>query len=119
MFMSQRLRPTLVTRLFSESSESDSDFKPRYKNLVHEERKDFFRKIDLPENGEMFVVEKLRQEIQENPVVVFMKGEFERPACGYSNLVVQILKFYNVKSGAFLNVLEDNDVRTHGESFSF
>ncbi|KRZ79292.1 Plasminogen [Trichinella papuae] len=52
-------------------------------------------------------VEKL---VNSNKVVVFMKGIPEQPLCGFSNLVVQILKMHEVPFEAY-NVLEDESLR--------
>ena len=111
-----QIRISTVLRYFSDSQESDSDFKPKYKNLT-ENTVNVFSKIefDSSETDETAIVERLRKEIKKSPVVVFIKGDFERPMCGYSNFIVQILKFYNVQKGAFVNVLENNDIRAHGK----
>ena len=42
----------------------------------------------------MELSEKIKLEINENPVVLYMKGTKEMPMCGFSNQVVQILKHY-------------------------
>ena len=50
--------------------------------------------------------------VQENRVVVFMKGTKDMPMCGFSNTVVQILNQLNVPY-VTVNVL-DNDVLRNG-----
>ena len=50
--------------------------------------------------------------VQENTVVVFMKGTKDMPMCGFSNTVVQILNQLNVPY-VTVNVL-DNDVLRNG-----
>lgn len=50
--------------------------------------------------------------VQENTVVVFMKGTKDMPMCGFSNTVVQILNQLNVPY-VTVNVLE-NDVLRNG-----
>jgi monothiol glutaredoxin len=44
--------------------------------------------------------EQVEQVIQENPVVLFMKGTPEAPRCGFSMRVVQILEAVGVEYGA-------------------
>ena len=44
-------------------------------------------------------------------VVVFMKGTPDQPRCGFSNAVVQILRFHGVDQFDSFNVLDDEDVR--------
>ena len=50
--------------------------------------------------------------INSNKVVVFMKGDPERPMCGFSRAVVQILQIHGVEFSS-VDVLEDISVR-HG-----
>ncbi|XP_070181184.1 glutaredoxin-related protein 5, mitochondrial-like [Littorina saxatilis] len=40
-----------------------------------------------------------------------MKGTPDQPRCGFSNAVVQILRFHGVENFDSVNVLEDEDVR--------
>lgn len=49
--------------------------------------------------------------VSEKKLVLFMKGTPEAPRCGFSNLVIQILKFHGVKDFKAHNVLEDDDLR--------
>ncbi|CAH0560762.1 unnamed protein product [Brassicogethes aeneus] len=59
-------------------------------------------------------IEKL---VQNNKVVVFMKGVPEQPQCGFSNAVVQILRMHGVKYDAH-NVLKDDSLRQGVKDFS-
>ncbi len=43
------------------------------------------------------VVERIRQEVQENDIVLYMKGTPVFPQCGFSAQVVQILSHLGVK----------------------
>lgn len=54
----------------------------------------------------------------QHKVVLFMKGTPEAPQCGFSNYVVEALKFYNVPSYQHVNVLEDAEVREAVKEFS-
>ena len=47
-----------------------------------------------------------------------MKGNRKMPKCGFSNYVVQILKFYGVKEYKDVNVLDDETLRTSIKDFS-
>jgi len=63
------------------------------------------------------VQQTIRDLIQKNKVVVFMKGIPEAPMCGFSAQVIQILK----KSGApvvGVNVLEDPAIRQGIKDFT-
>lgn len=48
--------------------------------------------------------------INENPVVLFMKGTPDFPQCGFSGAVVQILNHLNIPFVG-VNVLEDPELR--------
>ena len=64
--------------------------------------------------------------INDNDLVVFMKGNKKMPRCGFSNYVVQIMKFYGksfpltigVKEYKDVNILEDEGLREAVKVFS-
>ena len=45
----------------------------------------------------MDLSEQIKSEINENPIILYMKGTKEMPMCGFSNQVVQILNHYGVE----------------------
>ena len=49
--------------------------------------------------------------LKDKKVVVFMKGTPDEPKCGFSNAVVQILKFHGVDKYDSHNILEDESLR--------
>jgi monothiol glutaredoxin len=49
--------------------------------------------------------------VDENPVVLFMKGSAQFPQCGFSGKAIQLLKTCGVTQVATVNVLEDESVR--------
>lgn len=61
--------------------------------------------------------EFIRKTVAENPVVLFMKGTPDQPACGFSSVVVQILDHLGVPF-AGVDVLADEDVRSGIKAFS-
>lgn len=61
--------------------------------------------------------DRIRQEIDANDVVLFMKGTPVFPQCGFSNAVVQVLTYLNVPFKG-INVLEDPDIRQGIKDFS-
>jgi monothiol glutaredoxin len=66
-------------------------------------------------SGDVF--DTLKALVEGNDVVLFMKGEADRPQCGFSSTVVQILDhlgvpFYDV------NVLADPEIRQGIKDFS-
>ena len=61
--------------------------------------------------------EKIIQEINENRIILFMKGSKEMPMCGFSATVVKILNLYSVEFKA-INVLEDPNIRIELSNYS-
>ena len=60
---------------------------------------------------------KIKKEISDNSVMLYMKGTKEMPMCGYSNTVVQVLNHYGVDFSE-TNVLEDPLIRVKLSEFS-
>jgi monothiol glutaredoxin len=56
------------------------------------------------------VLERIKSDIANNPVLLFMKGTKDQPMCGFSAQVVQVLKQHNV-TFKDIDVLADWDVR--------
>lgn len=52
--------------------------------------------------------------VKSKKVVVFMKGTPDAPRCGFSNAVVQVLRFHGVKDFQAHDVLDDEDLRQGG-----
>lgn len=61
--------------------------------------------------------ERIQKDIDDNDVVLFMKGEAAFPQCGFSSLVVQVLSQLGV-TFKDINVLEDNELRQGIKDFS-
>ena len=62
--------------------------------------------------------QRIKQIVDENPVVLFMKGNAQFPMCGFSGRAVQILKACGVDQFKTVNVLEDDAVRQGIKEFS-
>ena len=58
----------------------------------------------------MQLKEQIQKDINNNKIILYMKGNKEMPMCGFSSTVVQILNLYKVEYKA-INVLEDPDIR--------
>ena len=58
------------------------------------------------------VVEQLKKQIQENPIILYMKGSAERPQCGFSARVVQALNACGARF-VTVDVLANPDVRAY------
>ena len=63
------------------------------------------------------VHERIRQDVADNPVVLYMKGSPVFPQCGFSAAVVQILSHLGVKFKG-VDVLSDPEIRQAIKEFS-
>ena len=59
----------------------------------------------------------IKAKIDDNPIMLFMKGTPQFPQCGFSSTVVQILDYLGADYGAD-NVLADDDIRKGIKSYS-
>jgi monothiol glutaredoxin len=62
--------------------------------------------------------EKIRQQVTENRVVLYMKGTPDAPMCGFSAAAVQILEAVGADDVATVNVLADPEIRQGIKDFS-
>ncbi len=60
----------------------------------------------------MDVQEQIREQVSNNPVVLYMKGTPDFPQCGFSAVTVQILKACGVTDYLSINVLEHPEIRS-------
>jgi monothiol glutaredoxin len=58
----------------------------------------------------MSVQEKIKQQISDNAIVLYMKGNAELPMCGFSARAVNLLKACGAKF-ATVDVLQDEEIR--------
>lgn len=65
----------------------------------------------------MEVNERIKQQISENPVLLYMKGTPDFPQCGFSSQVVAALKACG-KEFAYVNIFEDPDIREGLKKYS-
>jgi monothiol glutaredoxin len=63
------------------------------------------------------IFDQIKQVIENNDVVLFMKGSATSPMCGFSSVVAQILQKLNV-TFKDINILEDNELREAIKVFS-
>ena len=63
------------------------------------------------------VLARIQNDIETNPVVLYMKGTPVFPQCGFSAQVVQVLSLAGVKFKAF-DVLADDELRQGIKEFS-
>ena len=66
----------------------------------------------------MDVQQRIKQQVETHPVVLFMKGTPQAPQCGFSASVVEVLKACAVKELHTVNVLEEADIRQGIKDFA-
>ena len=54
--------------------------------------------------------EQIINEINDNAIILFMKGTKEMPMCGFSSTVVKVLSMYDINYKD-VNILEDPNIR--------
>jgi monothiol glutaredoxin len=65
----------------------------------------------------MNVQEKIKQQIADNAIILYMKGNAEMPMCGFSARAVNILKSCGAKFET-VDVLKDEEIRQGIKVFS-
>ncbi|KAL4479600.1 hypothetical protein ABPG72_004196 [Tetrahymena utriculariae] len=63
-------------------------------------------------------LEMINKWVSGNKVCLFMKGDPKEPRCGYSNFVVQTLKFYKIKDYKSVDVLKYEVIRKQVKVYS-
>lgn len=59
----------------------------------------------------MTTLEKIKHQIQSNPIILYMKGSPKFPSCGFSAQAVKILSSYG-KRFAYVDILQHSDIRS-------
>lgn len=75
------------------------------------------RMADAPEGASEATIERIQTLVDENPVLLFMKGSRLFPQCGFSNTAVQILESYGIEFHT-VDVLSDEAIRSGVKEFS-
>jgi monothiol glutaredoxin len=65
----------------------------------------------------MNIQQTIQQQITENPIMLYMKGNPQFPQCGFSSKAVQLLNSCGVKF-ASVDVLENPDIRQGIKDYS-
>ena len=55
-------------------------------------------------------LDTIKEQIENNPILLYMKGNPQMPQCGFSSQAVQALMACEVKF-AFVNILDNPDIR--------
>lgn len=65
----------------------------------------------------MQVLDRIKQQIEENPVLLYMKGTPDFPQCGFSGRATQVLQACGVEF-ASVNIFEDPEIRENLKHYS-
>jgi len=63
------------------------------------------------------VMDRIRDQVESNPVILYMKGTPQMPMCGFSMRTVEALKACN-REFAFVNVIADMEIRENLHRFA-
>jgi monothiol glutaredoxin len=66
----------------------------------------------------MDVQQRIEEQVTQNPVVLFMKGNPRFPQCGFSGMAVQVLQACGVSDFVAVDVLADADIREGIKAYS-
>ena len=65
----------------------------------------------------MEVIERIKDQLESSPVILFMKGTPDFPQCGFSGQTVQVLRTCRAKFSHF-NIFEDQELREALKEYS-
>lgn len=65
----------------------------------------------------MEVVDRIKDQVESNPVIIYMKGTPQMPMCGFSSRASEALKQCN-KEFAYVNIIADPEVHENLPRFS-
>jgi monothiol glutaredoxin len=71
----------------------------------------------LKVNIQVDVNERIKDQIEKNPVILYMKGTPDFPQCGFSGQTVAALKAVG-RPFAFVNIFEDPEIREGLKAYS-
>lgn len=66
----------------------------------------------------MSIREKIKKQVEENAVVLYMKGTPDFPQCGFSSNAVSLLRECGAQDFLSVNVLEDPEIRQGVKEFA-
>ena len=65
----------------------------------------------------MDVLERIKQQVETHPVIIYMKGTPQLPQCGFSSKTAEALKSLEIEF-AYVNVLSDPEIFQNLPSFA-
>ncbi|KAK3026091.1 hypothetical protein RJ639_040763 [Escallonia herrerae] len=77
-----------------------------------------FQPTNKLESSGLSLKDIVEQDVKDNSVMIYMKGEPALPRCGFSSLAVKVLREYKVPLAA-RNILEDPELKSAVKAFSY
>ena len=65
----------------------------------------------------MDILETIKEQVENNPILIYMKGSPDQPQCGFSSQVTQMLKACGEKF-AFIDILANPEIRANLPQYS-
>jgi monothiol glutaredoxin len=65
----------------------------------------------------MDVLERIKQQVETHPVIIYMKGTPQLPQCGFSSRTAEALKSLDIEF-AYVNVLSDPEIFQNLQRFA-
>lgn len=65
----------------------------------------------------MDILDRIKDQVENNPVIIFMKGTPQLPMCGFSSRTVEALKQCN-REFAYVNIIADPEVHQNLPRYS-
>ncbi len=62
-------------------------------------------------------LERIKKQVEENPIIIYMKGDPKMPMCGFSSKTVEALKKCG-KEFAWVNIILDQEIMNDLPKFS-
>ena len=65
----------------------------------------------------MEIIDTIQEQVENNPILIYMKGSPDAPQCGFSAQASQILMSYG-KKFAYIDILANPDIRANLPQYS-
>ena len=65
----------------------------------------------------MDIMDRIKDQVETNPVILYMKGTPQLPMCGFSSRTVEALKQCN-REFAYVNIIADPEVHQNPVSYT-
>ena len=65
----------------------------------------------------MDVLDRIKEQVESNPVIIYMKGTPQLPMCGFSSRAVEALKSCE-REFAFVNIIADQEIMQNLPQFA-